>query len=747
MSAGTRPTETETGGRLSADVVDVAEERHAGVPDAAVEAQVEVEVDVDEANTNQRNPLVPRPIDLPTVLPLDGDLEPEVGDIAKIFAAPDDPAEWPAWRQALARWRDEAHARLGYDGTIYDRAETSWTRSCYSVAQVWLWDERLFDRATGRFSVDRLLDATADLGGFDGVVLWHAYPVIGIDDRNQFDFYRDVPGLVELVAELHGRGIRVFVDYNPWDTGTRRAARDDAAELALVAGELGVDGVFLDTMKEGDSRLIDTLSNAEPPLVLEGESRVPNQRIEDHQLSWAQWFADSRAPGVMRAHWFEQRHMMHSTRRWNRDHSDELQSAFLNGTGMLVWDTVFGVWVGWNERDKTTLRRMLRVQRALADVFSGGEWTPLVDATGSALAAGVYASRFELGPVTVWTLVNRGEHAFTGEALDPAALLPAETIPSDATSGAGGDGVAVFDVTSGVRLGTSANLVVPARGVAAVVRVRGDEPGWLAQLLADAAGDTAADASRDSSATDATFPAREAVRRVPERSTGEPPADAVRLTAGERELPMTYRRRETGSYQGAPYVEEWKPLAPRLHDPRTETHRVRLGDVAVAAREVTDAEFAAFLAATGYRPATANRFLTTWSADGRPPGEGAASVTHVGLDDARAFAAWAGARLPTEFEWQAAAGEPGFERAEPLVWNWTESEHDDGITRFVMLKGGSDHESLGSDWYTDGGPRSPEFSLKLLLPGLGLERSPSIGFRLAWDLGQPGAAGAEGQTS
>ena len=56
----------------------------------------------------------------------------------------------------------------------------------------------------------------------------------------------------------------------------------------------------------------------------------------------------------------------------------------MNGTGMIVWDAVFGSWVGWNDRDASTLRRMVRVQRSLADVLIDGEWTPLVDVTEEA---------------------------------------------------------------------------------------------------------------------------------------------------------------------------------------------------------------------------------------------------------------------------------------------------------------------------------------------------------------------------
>ena len=202
------------------------------------------------------------------------------------------------------------------------------------------------------------------------------------------------------------------------------------------------------------------------------------------------------------------------------------------------------------------------------------------------------------------------------------------------------------------------------------------------------------------------------------------------VAGGEYEVTVRFRRRETGLYDVAPYVEEWKPLPPRLHDPAELTRSVTLGPVRVATLEVSNAEYAAFLAATGYRPPIEHRFLAHWE-DGDPvPGTEDEPVTYVDLADARAYAIWRDARLPTEDEWQLAA--PA--RREPLVWNWTESEHDDGRTRFAILKGGSAYVATGSDWYADGGPQPPDVSFKLVLTGAGLDRSENIGFRIAVDV-------------
>jgi len=91
------------------------------------------------------DPLVPRPIDQPTEVPL-GDLSAEQSvalDEAKIFVGPPDPADRPAWRETLHRWREDARRRHGYRGSAYERPEAAWAARCHPVAPVWLRAELL----------------------------------------------------------------------------------------------------------------------------------------------------------------------------------------------------------------------------------------------------------------------------------------------------------------------------------------------------------------------------------------------------------------------------------------------------------------------------------------------------------------------------------------------------------------------------------------------------------------------------
>lgn len=204
---------------------------------------------------------------------------------------------------------------------------------------------------------------------------------------------------------------------------------------------------------------------------------------------------------------------------------------------------------------------------------------------------------------------------------------------------------------------------------------------------------------------------------------------------------------------GGVYPEEGRPV------------KVYVSPFLIQAHEVTNDQFRAFAAATGYvteaeRGGGSAQFAETDDPEGplswwrlekgatwqTPDGEGSSlkdrgrhPVVHVTLNDARAYAAWAGGRIPNEVEWEYAAslglfdpqdpmsgvrapgGQPraniwegafpslnterdGFAGTAPVgcyepsligafdmignVWEWTESRFGSGEPRFT-IKGGS----------------------------------------------------------
>ena len=82
--------------------------------------------------------------------------------------------------------------------------------------------------------------------------------------------------------------------------------------------------------------------------------------------------------------------------------------------------------------------------------------------------------------------------------------------------------------------------------------------------------------------------------------------------------------------------------------------------------EVTNADYRNFLMATQYLPRDLTNFLRHWQREAGqeqapwtwtiPSGKARHPVVWVDLDDARAYARWAGKRLPCEEEWQRAGG-------------------------------------------------------------------------------------------
>ncbi len=672
----------------------------------------------------------------------------------EVIPAPSDPAQWPAWREALRRWRDEARTKLNYSDALYQRKDFAWVPTCFACGFLMVGDEQFFDRRLGAYRVaDYLNAAQREFGGFDAVVLWHAYPRIGADARNQFDFYRDLPGGLDgvrvVVRELHARGVKVFIDYNPWDTGTRREGRDDLDALAEMVGALEADGIFLDTMNRGAAEFRAKLDAVRPGVALEGEIALPLANLHDHHLSWAQWFHDSAAPGVLRNKWVERHHMQHQIKRWDRDHSGELHAAWMNGSGVLVWENVFGSWVGWCERDKAILRAMLPIQRGFEPFFSGEQWTPLVPTEKK----DVFASLWEARGLRLWTLVNRATTAAQG------GLLRVEARP----------GERYFDMVAGREIKAAPldgrvmlDGAIGGRAIGCLFATSQNPlPNGFDEFLA---GQRATNAR---AGFETTPNLRETIA-VAVRRTKAVKASAkgmAPIIGYKGELTVEFRVRECG------FHDSNSSPGNRLHQIERFTRRVTLSPFAMDIVPVTNAQFALFLEKSGFRPRYPENFLKHWPDGKLPPQLAEHPVVYVDLDDARAYAAWAGKRLPTEDEWQfAAAGpkalrypwgntmEPGrcndgvsggttpvtqYPRGRSQfgigdlcgnVWQWTESERSDGRTRFCILKGGSFYKAQGSDWYFDGGPQPNQHAAKFLLMWPGLDRCATIGFRCLADL-------------
>ncbi|RYF90540.1 MAG: formylglycine-generating enzyme family protein, partial [Chitinophagaceae bacterium] len=521
-------------------------------------------------------------------------------------------------------------------------------------------------------------------------------PRIGIDERNQFDFYRDMPGglagVRKVVDEFHKNNVKVFVNYNPWDTSTRREGKSDVDALVEIIAAIDADGIFLDTLKEVESVYRGKLNNIKPGIVLEGETAADIENIPTNHASWAQWFSDKYVPGVLRNKWFERRHMQHQIARWDRDHTTELQQAWMNGSGVMVWENVFGQWLGWSERDKSIYRAMLPIQRRYHSLFIGEKWTPLVET----LQEGVFASLWEGDGVKLWTIVNRLEQEVKGDLLKI-------------------DEKNAYNVIAGKKIDSKTfSGILRPRSIACIVSGSSEALGKdFRQFL------SSMERLDTRYASDATAPTYTTSLKKPRtaKSNSVPPGMVLLQ-------PHTYNQRveilvrEVGDYKSAMDVN----VSDQLNRPYLILRKVHIKKMAIDKYPVTNSDFAEFIQATSYKPLVSHLFLHHWQNGTLPAGKENHPVVYVSLDDARAYARWKGKRLATEPEWQYAAG--GYDQlrypwgnelkkglyndtagttpvdaypdgVSPFgvydmcgnTWEFTESEHADEHNRFCMLKG------------------------------------------------------------
>jgi formylglycine-generating enzyme required for sulfatase activity len=333
-------------------------------------------------------------------------------------------------------------------------------------------------------------------------------------------------------------------------------------------------------------------------------------------------------------------------------------------------------------------------------------------------------------------------------------------------------GMRYFDLYHGVELKPEAegpfavlSFPIEASGYGAILATP-EEPGaaikTLMQRMATMTAKPLASWSHEP-----TVLSQHLVEIAPTKPAADAPDGMVKIPGG----PFVFRVRGTeiegGASKGVDVQFPWEDSPRRFHE-----HAMQVKPFFIDKFPVTNALFKKFLDATHYAPRDTGNFLRDWKDGSFPQGWENRPVTWVSLEDARAYAAWAGKRLPHEWEWQLAAQgtdgrtypwgndwEPANvptpdtgrtmrpadlvdahpKAASPYgvldlvgnVWQWTD-EFMDEHTRAAIVRGGEHYQPQGSIWYFPHAYRNDEHS-KVLLMAPSYDRSGGVGFRCVRD--------------
>jgi len=679
-----------------------------------------------------------------------------------------------SWLADMKKWRELKLADIKYYGTEYDRPELQWCQRAFVQPQMMVEDRYFYDPVAGKYTVDRYLDDLEKrYGGIDVVLVWAIYPNIGIDNSNQFDQFRALPGgipaLKQMVDDFHRRGVKVMFAVMPWwEKGSRPEGVTIPVAIARDMKAIGADGVNGDTLqsmgKDYSYRLESDKSGQILAFEPEGALAPGEKELPWINMGWGYWpnqikgefgWANDNkdvVPNVSKYKWLESRHMVHINNRWQRDRMIDIQSAFFNGTGYESWESIWCIWNGITPRDGEALRRIATIERAFPDLLISKEWEPHTPT----VQKGVFASRFPGPKQTLWTIINRYPYQIEG----PQLRIPYTP------------GTRYFDLWHGVELKPELedkeavlSFEMEAYGFGSVLAIEGAPDAKLTALLEKM--HTYSAKRLVDFPNEWKFLPQEQVAIAPTAPAKTAPAGMTQIPGGSFEFQVEGLEVEGWNQVGVDVQYPWESSPRRYH-----RQPVTLKSFYIDTYPVTNEQFKKFVDATKYHPSDDYNFLKDWKNGTYPEGWAKKPVTWVSLEDARAYAAWAGKRLPHETEWQfAAQGTDGRKypwgnelNAEAIppeckdkelrpptdvdafpkgaspfgvmdmvgnVWQWTD-EYLDDHSRGGILRGGSYYKPQGSVWYF---PNKLELNThgKLLLMAPSKDRAGTLGFRCVVD--------------
>ncbi len=706
-----------------------------------------------------------------------------------------------------------------FDETLYNRKDLQWIRHAYAMHLIMAWDSDFFDVKTQSYQLDNFLDKAKKLhGGNDVIGIWPNWPTLGLDQRNQWDLWRDLPGgtkqLQQLAEKCRQEGTRFFLSYNPWDESTRW--EDHHAGMSDMIAATTADGVVLDTEGKSSREHQNAADRVRPGVIMYSEGMaVPKDMpgIVAGRVHNALYY-----PPLLNLNKFIRPDfaIFRVAEIYKEPIRREYMTSFFNGYGTEVNQFRPGR-PRWIEDDYRFRGQLLRIQRENTANFTAKAYTPLIPT----LKDRIYVNQWPREEKTVFTIFSLLPEGYNGplfrtkirddyhlvdlwnhELIEPDTINGQWEVPVD---------LAAF---SSKWLGTNNEGAVGAIAILPKLltadrqgdhlklsATRGDRiriwPGRPSYEQTDLALDLPAETQsivlhehfgryegkfivqlfdHIELLDETIFAVPPGLARLISQSqktkiASETPEGMVRIPAGSFEMKVTF---------GDNFIP---------HPAEYPKGKIQMPAFFMDKHPVTNAQFKTFLDQSQYVPTDTTNFLKHWINGNIPAEQEQYPVIYVSYEDAKAYANWAGKRLPTEIEWQYAAqtpdlrewpwskkatikreeqvitntltvsklrGDPslcntgngqlypvgaypkganphGLEDLVGCVWQLTNDLYDNGTNYFTILKGGSYFLPASSWWYVEGGPRELTYSQKLLRVSQGFERNATVGFRCVQD--------------
>lgn len=581
-----------------------------------------------------------------------------------------------------------------FDNTLFNREDLKWIRHSYVMHLIMAWDKYYFNADDQKFHLTDFIKRGQKLYGGDEVIgLWPTWPTLGVDQRNQFDMFRDLPGgmpqIKRMVDTLHKMGTKLFVAYNPWDESTRFEGH--ITGLADILKNTDADGAILDTRGESSKELQGGADKVKKGVIMYSEGMaVPKdqQGIVSGRVHNALYY-----PPLLNLNKFIKPEfaIFRVAEFFKEPIQREFATSFFNGYGTEL--NIFAPGHADNEKEQYLyLARTSRILRENTFNFTDNNYVPLIPT----LADSIYVNKWSLKDKTIYTifsLVPEGfnDHLFeventrnshfvdiwNHEELSPDTIKGKIFIKADiaafskkylGTNNEGevdciaqlprlldtrlyGDTIFIKAVKGGeikVWAGNPAYdktpvTVKPGNSNISLLKAFGRYEGkFVIQLMENGILlDENIHVIAPGTPRLSSF-----VEKTP-RATGNE-KDMVRIPAG------AFTFKTTNGDEFIPYAKY------------NQGQTYQMLSFMMDQYPVTNAQFYQFIKNTQYNPKDKVNFLKHWK-NGKPISEEMNfPVVNVSYEDAQAYARWAGKRLPTELEWQYAA-----QTSDGRDWPWS----------------------------------------------------------------------------